>query len=357
MNQNINSLIMPANYKNNNNLNIDDNVDDNIEHFYRQSSNNSKNQNISSRNIKSNYNSSIGNRYNHIINSKTAISPNLKSSLQINQKSLSPRLDDLLSSKNSLTNTSVYNKFKQNDLILPKKNNYNLSKNNKITNFSNSKIVQNQITPSITNKKYIDALTNNLNTKNQIKKNSNYVIDNKEQNLYLDYPKKYYNWKNKYYYNKNWRYNPGYYDSNNWINGYWYWYPIPYLYNNNDNNNDNNDDNKINEEEQITQNNSEEFNKFLLDEIMNLKYKLTELEKSKKKLNSEELDEISEEKKNMIKFLNNKIEDNDLISDNQQSINKSQPDLLESYSSDTFIYHIIILILILDLIYIIYNNL
>lgn len=330
---------MPANHNNNNNLNIDDN----IEHFYRQSSNNSKN--ISSRNMKSNYNGSIV--------------PNLKSSLQINSKSLSPRVD-LLSNKNSFINKPVYNKFKQNDLILPK----NLSKNNKIKNFSNSQSIQNQIIPSIKNKKYIDALTNNINTKNLIKKDTNYVIDNKEQNLYLDYPKKYYNWKNKYYYNKNWRYNPGYYDSDNWINGYWYWYPIPYLYNqnyyNNDDNNVNNDDknddedNKTNEEEQITQNNSEEFNKFLLDEIMYLKYKLMELEKSKN--NSSELEELSEEKKNIIKFLNNNIENNDLILDNKQSINKTQPDLLESFSSDNFFYHIIILILILDLIYIIYYN-
>ena len=95
----------------------------------------------------------------------------------------------------------------------------------------------------------------------------------------------------------------------------------------------------------------------LLLQKFNLRIKKYLSGKNLSQLNSEELDEISEEKKNMIKFLNNKIEDNDLISDNQQSINKSQPDLLESYSSDTFIYHIIILILILDLIYIIYNNL
>ena len=48
-----------------------------------------------------------------------------------------------------------------------------------------------------------------------------------------------------------------------------------------------------------------------------------ELEKSKN--NSEELEELSEEKKNIIKFLNNNIENNDLILDNQQSIRHFEP--------------------------------
>ena len=154
-------------------------------------------------------------------------------------------------------------------------------------------------------------------------------IDNQKFNNNRDknYKTKYNNWKNKYYRNRGWKYRQGYWDNNSWIDGYWYYnpylfypyldYPYPnlgYYYleypyldypitnieesqldtiqskinepNNNELTSDNNELTSDNNE-LTSENNSEEFNKFLLDELIRLRIKLDKLEKNKQEKDNE----------------------------------------------------------------------
>ena len=128
------------------------------------------------------------------------------------------------------------------------------------------------------------------------------------KNYYGNYGQKYNNWRNTYYGNRNWRYNPGYWDGGNWYDGNWFWYPYApfsqYLYWNylSGNSpyytvelpyeNDNNIAPTINEDT-----NAQDFNKFLLDEYTKLKIRLNELEamKGTEAEQKQQLKDITEE--------------------------------------------------------------
>lgn len=222
-------------------------------------------------------------------------------------------------------------------------------------------------------------------------------IENQRWNNYDDknYSNRYNRWKNKYYWNRGWKYRSGYWDNGYWNDGYWYYnpylfysyfgYPYQYPYSGMEyyyleypylnypitnidqsqldeieNKIDNIDTNQ-NEEE----NNSEEFNKFLLDELIKLKIRLGELEKYKQEKETEIKNETNLEK-NLISQVKSEIQNLDNLEDISEEIIKflgmkikeetnktnetNEKSLIENFScrvSFGFPYFIVVILIIL----------
>ena len=224
-------------------------------------------------------------------------------------------------------------------------------------------------------------------------------IENQRWNNYDDknYSNRYNRWKNKYYWNRGWKYRSGYWDNGYWNDGYWYYnpylfysylgYPYPYPYTgyyyleypylnypitNIDQTQLDEIENKIDdidENQNEEENNSEEFNKFLLDELIKLKIRLGELEKYKQEKETEIKDETNLEK-NLISQVKSEIQNLDNLEDISEEIikflgmkikeetnklsvnttNKNEKNLIENFNcrvSFGFPYFIVVILIIL----------
>ncbi len=206
----------------------------------------------------------------------------------------------------------------------------------------------------------------------------NKIENNKYDDYYnsndINYYTKYNKWKNKYYWNRGWKYRPGYWDDGYWNNGYWYYnpylfysyfgypysYPYPSYYyisypyldtpitNINNEELDEIEEEIINEEEREEENNSEEFNKFLLDELIRLKIKSGELESKNKDENETSINE-----KQIMKFINEKIKEENL----NELISTTKNTKIEKFGSieiDHIYWIVLFIVVIIGLIY--YKN-
>jgi hypothetical protein len=219
------------------------------------------------------------------------------------------------------------------------KNNIDKGKRDQKNKEDTSKLVL----PSNIQATYDDILSRNKNK-----------IENKKWNNYRDknYSNRYNKLKNKYYWNRGWKYRTGYWDDGNWNDGYWYYnpylfysylgYPYQYPYSgyyyleypyldypitNIDQTQLDDVENKIEDVENKIEdvdnkeNNSEEFNKFLLDELVRLKIRLSELEKYKQEKETVIKDKTNLEK-NLINQVKSEIENLDNLEDISQEIIK-----------------------------------
>ena len=279
---------------------------------------------------------------------------------------------DSTSSTGPLTNFSSKVKTSNNLGIMVDKN----DKNGKNKENKNELVL-----PSNIQATYDDILAH---TKNKIENQRWNNYDNK------NYSNRYNKWKNKYYWNRGWKYRSGYWDNGYWNDGYWYYnpylfyshlgYPYQYPYSGYyyleypylDYPITNIDQTQLNEvENQIDdvnekENNSEEFNKFLLDELIRLKIRLGELEKYKKERENEIKDETNLEK-NLISQVKTEIQNLDNLEDiseeiikflgmkikeesNKISTNTDEKSLIENFScrvSFGFPYFLIVVLIIL----------
>lgn len=195
---------------------------------------------------------------------------------------------------------------------------------------------KNLVLPSNIQATYDDILAH---TKNK--------VENNRWNNYENYSNRYNKWKNKYYWNRGWKYRTGYWDNGYWNDGYWYYNPYlfysylgyPYPYPNSeyyyleypyldspitniDQTRLNEIENKIDDMNNMNnENNSEEFNKFLLDELVRLKTKLSELEKYKQEKETVIKDELNLEK-NLVNQVKSEIQNLYNLEDISEEIKK-----------------------------------
>ena len=341
-----------------------------------------------SNNILQQTSTNISNNYNRYNDKQIKTNNKLTKNNMVASGLVVDNVSNNISSKSSNINTKSSNINTKSSNINTKSDtktdmSTNILTSNDLKINSNSKINRDKnklVLPSNIQSTYDDIISN---TRGKIE---NKKWDNLDTS---NYSNKYDKWKNKYYWNRGWKYRSGYWNDGYWNDGYWYYnpylfysylgYPYPYPYTgyyyleypyldnpitNIEQSQLDEIENKIdyiNVNQNEEENNSEEFNKFLLDELTRLKIKLNELEKykqekenkilsDKKDLSDELISQVKSEIQNLdkledisdeiIKFLDSKIKEKNVRMSNSQ---------IEKFSSSSFNYlpWIIVIVIIL----------